>query len=410
MRRLLNLFLFFCIALVSEAQVNYVQGYFITSDGQRTDAYILIRKEDWRDNPKSFSYKIGDTGEAREADLNNIKELGLASGEIFHRVRVQMDRSPDDVTRMSGNLQTSELRAPVFATETLFLRLLVSGKAVLYGYDEGNLHRFFFAVDGGEVKQLVYKRYLVRKEGISQLDQTKGDLAVGVNEDYKQQIYNDLKCSDVTMKDIEKLSYNMDKLEKVFTTFNRCSGGESFTSAPTKSKERPIHVTGRLGLAMNSISFTNVSVTGGGSAEISGMLSVRPSLEFEFVLPFGQGDWAIPAEVAYIPLSGESTSGAQKVSGHTLDILVGLRKFFPAGNGKIYLTASMVFANPMVTLTSVNTQIGFKSTGTLQLAGGYKAKRFSGEFAYGFPRAAIQGDYKGNMSGFALIFGYQLNR
>lgn len=208
--------------MIAWAQGKYVKGYFITSDGKRTEGLIKMASESRRDSPKSFSYKESESGEEKAGDVNNVKELGLASGEVFHRLPVDMDRSPDDIDRINENPQTSQMRNPVFASETLFLRLVVSGKATLYQYDEGNLHRFFYSVGGGAVKQLVYKRYLVRAEGASQLDQRKGDLSVAVNEDYKQEIFNDMKCAEITMKDVERLSYEAKSLKKLFAKYNSC--------------------------------------------------------------------------------------------------------------------------------------------------------------------------------------------
>jgi len=397
MKKLLVVLFFCATAMISQAQVNYVQGYFITSDGQRTEAYILLSSDDWRDNPKSFSYRIGDAGEARVADLSNIKELGLASGVVFHRLQVQMDRSSDDLNRMSENPQTSQLRSPVFATETLFLRLVLSGKATLYQYDEGNLHRSFYSVSDGEVKQLVYKRYMVRKEGVSQLDQTKGDLMVGVNEDYKQQLYNDLKCADVTMNDIQKLSYHVDKLKKIFTTFNKCAGGGSTTYEAKRQEKVLVKLYGKVGLSMNSITSGNVGLTGSGLSTSSSS-SFRLGLEMEAVMPFGDGNWGVPLELSYLELE----------SGSSLDVFLGIRRNIPAGNGGVFLSASAVLANP-------SAMTGWDSTLSFAVAGGFRANRFLAELNYGFPRMVVRtaggtNVYETDFKNFAISVGYRITK
>lgn len=203
-------------------QGKFVTGYFINKDGKRTDCQINLKSESSRDNPKSFDYRAADGAETQTGDLNAVTEVGLNSGTVFRIVTVEMDRSPDDLDRISQNEQTSQLRSPVFASETLFLRLIVSGKATLYQYDEGRLHRFFFSVSDNPIKQLVYKRYLVKNTDVNIINQKYGDLSVGVNEDYKQVLLNELGCSKLKASDFENLSYNAGKLKSIFNKYNKC--------------------------------------------------------------------------------------------------------------------------------------------------------------------------------------------
>lgn len=200
------------------AQHKFTKGYFVTMGGERTEAEIMLKSMDRRDCPKGFEYRASASAQPVEADLTQIKELGLSDGSIFRQFTVNMDRSSDNVNRLNTE------RNPVFNSETLFLRLLVDGKAMLYVYDEGNLHRFFFSIDGVPLEQLVYKRYNVPPPEAPVPLGVNSPREVGTNENYKQQILNALQCKDIVMKEIERLNYKQKPLTKIFVTFNKCIG------------------------------------------------------------------------------------------------------------------------------------------------------------------------------------------
>jgi hypothetical protein len=200
------------------AQRKFTKGYFVKTSGERTEAEIMLKSMDRRDCPKGFEYRASAKEQAVEADVTQIKELGLSDGSIFRQFTVNMDRSSDNVNRLNTE------RNPEFKSETLFLRLLVDGKAMLYVYDEGNLHRFFFSLDGAPLEQLVYKRYNIPPPEAPVPLGVNSPREVGTNENFKQQILNALKCKDIGMKEIERLDYKQKPLTKIFVTFNKCIG------------------------------------------------------------------------------------------------------------------------------------------------------------------------------------------
>ena len=83
---------------------------------------------------------------------------------------------------------------PTFQEEQLFLKVLIEGKASLYEYVEVGLQRYFYTVDSSNIEQLVFKSYKVDRD------------LVAKNNMYKQQLYNDLKCSTFTAKKLEDLN------------------------------------------------------------------------------------------------------------------------------------------------------------------------------------------------------------
>ncbi len=381
-----------CLGLGARAQIRYEQGYFVTRDGKRTDCQILLKNADWRDNPTSFDYRTSETSESLPGPLSEVQELGV-NGTVFRRYEVQMDRSSDDLNRLNKS------RAPVFAAETLFLRMVVNGKASLFQYDEGNLHRFFFSVNGNTISQLVYKRYLVPNGEVTS------------NEDYKQQLFNNLVCPDITRSAIEKLRYEADDLMKFFVRYNQCSGGESVSFEKKERSPWPVHLNIRPGVGYNAVNIKNISFSGGGTANIDAKAAWRLGLEVEGILPFGNGLLSLFGEASYSTFSGSIPQGTVKVDYSAIEFWLGARKYFPVGSGKLYVSGNAVIALPQSsTVTLVGSVNPIKSTTSLIVSAGYKANRISGEIFYGLARNLLSGNgtYEAIYSGPGILVGYRL--
>jgi len=386
--------LFLANAIAVEAQLSFQSGYFIKHDGQRTECQIRIRNFDWKDNPQSFEYRINETATAVEADLESIMELGLEGGAVFRRHEVYIDRSWQDVGRLDKE------RSPQFNSEKLFLRILVEGKAKLYQYDEGNLHRFFYSLEQIEPKQLVYKRYLT----------PNGEATY--NEGYKQQLFNDLKCESIAKNEIEKLRYDAADFSQLFTQYNSCHGVETKTFADRKMEEAPVYITLRPGLTYNSLNIENISFAGGGRADMDNVLSYRIGLEIEFTLPFGQALWSLYTEPVYQAFSSQISSGSVSADFSLIDLHLGVRRYFPVSDqGKLYINASVVYGSSMSgSITIVGTKYGGSSTFSPAIAVGYRVKRLNAELNYGLPRDLMKGSstYEAKYGGPSLVFGYRL--
>jgi len=89
-------------------------------------------------------------GDIETISFEEILEFGIEGASKFIRRSVLIDKSSDHL---------SLEKAPSFELETLMLKVLVEGKASLYYYTQGSFQRFFFANNGSEIQQLVYKKY-----------------------------------------------------------------------------------------------------------------------------------------------------------------------------------------------------------------------------------------------------------
>jgi hypothetical protein len=134
MKGIFYIFLFFAICFNSYSQIEYEKGYYIDNNGQKTDG--LIKNKEWKNNPDNFKFKVNEDSEASNKTIVTCEEFGVSTIK-YKRFIVNIDMSNP---KKSSNL--SESRNPEFIKDTLYLKVLVEGKASLYYYTDGNIERF----------------------------------------------------------------------------------------------------------------------------------------------------------------------------------------------------------------------------------------------------------------------------
>jgi hypothetical protein len=377
------------------AQIKFEPGYIVNNDGQRAECEI--RNMDWESNPTAFEYRIAG-GETKEGTLQSVQEFGISGGVLFRRFTVDIDRSSDVVSRLSKE------RNPEFKSETLFLRQLTTGKAVLYEYVDAGLKRYFYSIEEKAPQQLVYKRYM-------QMDKS-GRYESGyaaANEQYKQQILNDLACPSISQRDVEGLKYERKPLVKIFGAYNSCTGTAVATTAEVKPASQT-HLALRPGLFSNGFYVDN----GASRTEFEKALSFRIGAELEIVMPFNKGLWSTTFEPAYQGYSSKTSNGTVTIDYKSIDLGVSIRRyFFIKKSGSLYANLGFVYAIPISGKDAI--KVGPLpldiSTGVNLTAGvGYRMGKFSAEFNYAFSRGLL-GDYSAYSSGYSgpgLILGYQI--
>jgi hypothetical protein len=365
------------------AQITNQPGYIISNDGQRTEC--AIRNMDWNSNPTSFQYKIGD-GQPQE---------GTGDG-TFRRFTVDIDRSSDVTSKLTGD------RNPTFKKETLFLRIIANGKAVLYEYVDGGLKRYFYSMNADVPIQLVYKRYLVTTPtGNYQTGYS------GVNEQFKQQIFMDLKCETISQKEVENLKYERGPLLKMFNKYNECTGTSLSTGEPEKRKA-PMRLTLRPGLFYNGFYLSD----GTTRRDFKKAAAFRFGVELEAVMPFNKGLWSVTFEPVYQTYSSKVTGTSYAIDYSAIDLSVSLRRYlFIQETRSLYVSVGFAYGfalsgeiktggNPLDISAGTNLQTGL----------GFKTGKLSVEFNYAFLRGLL-GNYVNYTSGYGgpgLIVGYQI--
>src|SRR5688500_1118512 len=312
------------------SQTTFERGYFINEDGQKIEC--LIENVDWKNNPTEFKYKLEGNAESKKADISNVKEFGIQDVCKYIRKKVNIDKSSDDLGKMDSN------KNPVFVEEQLFLKVLIEGKASLFFYEEGDLTRFFYQTKDSEIKQLVYKAYLTR------------DNLIAINNTFRQQLYNDLKCQDIAMRDLEDIKYTKNSLERVVVKYNVCTNSEYVDFKPKASKDL-FNLTIRPGLNISSLSGNNSEISTM-DIEFGTELKFRLGVEAEVILPFNNNKWALIAEPTYQSFKTSKRTQNRNVSGGILvstvdytsiELPLGVRHYFFLKNGsKFFINVAAV--------------------------------------------------------------------
>lgn len=406
MKKQLYLLFLTLTCLSAQAQITFEKGYIIDSLGVKTECFI--RNNEWKSNPARFQYKLSETGEAKWASVKDVREFSVYNTFRFISQTVLIDRSSEDMN------QLSEESAPDFKEETLFLEVLMEGKANLYKYEDGSLLRFFFNKDGGTIQQLVFKSYFVSATASAQ------------NNAFRQQLEEQLTCKDLSKENFQQLSYARNELMRVFRAYNTCEGVEPVVFEKS-NKKMSVHLLVRPRLNISSFELENSS-----SSYRRAQMSSKPAfgigLQAEFVLPYNKGKWALLAEPVFQYFSGESsrksssvlnTDVITSVSYKSVEAQVGLRHYFMLNEqAALFLNAAHIldisFASSVVVEQSNGqnrNELKVDGRRNWGIGAGFRYKnKFSAELRYQTPRDIV-GSYllwNSSYKTSSLVLGYRL--
>lgn len=386
------LFLFFTIPFYS--QITFEKGYYIDNNNNKISC--LIKNLDWANNPTELLYKIEEQGSLKSIFIEDIKEFGIDNESKYERFNVEIDRSSEEIREMKYE------NYPIFKNEMLLLKVLVEGKATLYEYNSANLTRFFFKTDSSPISQLIYKSYKI------------SETQIGKNNQFRQQLWNALKCDNMFIEEAENLSYKQDDLFNFFIKFNKCSNSE-FIDFKNKRKKDLFNLNIRPGITNSSLSIANQS-----SYNFDNKTGFRLGLEAEFVLSFNKNKWAIIVEPTYHNFKTEMTQNGltSKIDYKTVEFPLGLRYYmFLNNNSKFFANAQYVIAH-VVNSTAYfgdnkykNNEMEIVPNSSLYMGLGYKYQnKYSAEFRMNFKKNILESYFfeTSTYRSFSLVFGYTI--
>ncbi|MDH7912651.1 tRNA modification GTPase [Winogradskyella sp. SYSU M77433] len=398
MKYTLTFFLIIFINLFSFSQIKFEKGYFITNSDEKVEC--LIRNVDLKFNPDGFTYKLTETSENKKETINSVKEFGVYDRFKYSRHTVDIDYSS------SRNEDLNRNYLPDFKEETLFLQVLIEGKANLYSYINAEVSRYFFSTEDKNVEQLVYKEFLNESDKITK------------NNQYKQQLINNLQCSSIGMGTIKNLHYRKSDLVKFFEKYNKCNN-ETFTNFENKEKKDLFNLNARLGVNQTSLSINGYSITS--YIDFGEQTTFRLGVEAEMIMPFHKNKWAIIIEPTYHYFKTDTDVTAyfvtQKVEVDytSIELPIGIRHyFFLNKNSKIFINASLVvdlFSDGSVIEYENRSNLDIKSSSNLGFGIGYKLlDKFSIECRLHTRRNVLTyyNDWTSDYNSMSLILGYTL--
>jgi hypothetical protein len=193
------LLIFFSFLQVIRTQNSFQQGYFINSEGERIDC--LIKNRDWKNNPDRIEYKNSQEATSQVVTIKRMQEFGIGDAVKFVKAYVEVDRSSERMDKISYTKQ------PQFSREEHLIKVLMEGTVNLYSYEEVDLVRFFYQKEGGSIEPLVFKSFRTSENLIAK------------NEEYKSELWEQLKCDGITLDDIQSLEYRKESLVTFFSKY-----------------------------------------------------------------------------------------------------------------------------------------------------------------------------------------------
>lgn len=405
-KSLFFVFALFISSLSLKAQVKFESGYFINQNDQRINCFI--KNLDWISNPTEFSYKLTEDGQVESATIETVKQFEIFGIVKFVKQNINMDVSSDELHLLI------EDRNPVFQKNTLFLKVLVEGKASLFYHQDGSRMRLFFQMENEPLEQLIYKRYLIGGK-------------IAQNNYYKQQIFKSFSCEKISSKEIERLGYYSKDMEKLFVKYNMCVD-ENFVFEEKNVNKADFNLTIRPGINASSFVIEN-SLSQWKKVDFGQKQNFRLGVEAELVLPFNNNKWALILEPTYQYFKASETITSSSAPGglltanvdfSSIELPFGLRHyFFLNDHSKIFVNLSYLIDLTMnkkvdFNFTTINFQsasLDINSNNTLALGAGFRFKdKYSIEIRYISSRNLLDRylSYSSEYQTISCIIGYKL--
>lgn len=363
------------------SQIVFEPGYYISNDGHRVEG--LIKNMDWETSPDNFLFQETTGGAARQFRISDAKEFGIINASRYVRATVDVDYSSNNLESLSSSPQ------PEYKKETVFLRLLVSGKASLYRHAGSGREWYFLQYDTTSMVPLVYKLY-------------KLPGGYGTNAGFRSQLIGLFACESPGRKDIDRASYTQRDLTKLFLQYNACMSGEAVNLAAHERAQFNLWIRPRLTQASFAAQHYNGYNTT--AFDFEKQLNFSLGVEAEIILPFNKNKWAVIVEPGFERYDATISSEPIKVEYTALQLPIGVRHyFFLSDKSKISVSAQyqLNFAGSSKVTRFSKVELELGNSANLVFEAGYVlSNRFCLAYRYQTGRELLgsyqnwQGDYK----------------
>lgn len=392
-----SLFILICCFLYTSliAQISYESGYIIDHVGQKT--ICLIKNVDWKNTPSEISYKLSDEASVIKAGVDEIKEFGIGKDLKYISASVQMDYSKDKINRLSDKREVDLVQ------EVLFLKSIVEGKAHLYTYTYDDIERYFYSIDDGKPSFLIYKKY------------KSGEYRIRTNDQYKLQLWDNLKCDKISLEQINAIDYKQKELSKLFKKYNACHNVTG-TAYDQERVSDIFNFTIKPGVNYSNF-LTPQPFALSEVLDLAYSTSLRIGLEVEYIFPFNKRKWTLFTEPAYYSYQNSGVylqtlpndivirEIGLNLKVKAIELPIGLRyHLFTGQESRIFTNAMFYFDIPIQNeiVASTGRVFNFSSRNNFGLGMG---------LGYRWERYSVEARYKRNveLSGTPPYWGYGKN-
>lgn len=388
------------------SQITFEKGYYIDNNGKKTEC--LIKNVDWENNPTKIKIKLSENEDTETVKIDFIKEITIYNNSKYITALVNIDKSTDNLQNLDQD------KNPTFSKEFLLLKVLIEGEASLYFYKQDNISRFFYKKNNNSIEQLVFKSYL-----------TEDNSSRKYNNLFRQQLWNSLKCKDISIGRIEKINYSKTDLVKLFVKYNKCKSSDMINY----EKDEPnllVNLNLRPRLNNSSLNLKHYKSLYG-DTNFENKLNFGLGIEAELILPFNKNKWAILVEPTYQSFNSELITETNNVSGgkliakinyQSLEIPIGFRHyFFLNEKSNIFINLSYAINFDLNSSLELSRADGsnlnvfeIDTSQNIAMGIGYKfKKKYNFELRYYTNRKILNNNlWSSNFKNTSIIFGYTL--
>jgi len=323
---LLTALQFYFVAL---AQNDFRKGYFIDNQGVKKEGYL--KSSNFRtfndDYFKNFEFKIDLEQPEQTIEKFDVTEFGIENEVKYQKMKAMLDN-------VSFFKEYTDGEHFLVKEKTVFLEVLLEGKATLYSYDGGQGTKYLWKIaDEGEVAtQFLYKHYF-KKPKMNQSE----------NSTFREQLFNHVRCPGQKYKYFLNVKYDEQELIALFKKYNNCNKSSSIVY---EFEKEPIDKW-RFSLLVG-YNFGAISIDGNQNSAVSksiGMVSIGG--EAEFLLASKVASFFVSTEyknakgdAQYIDGTSQASPAAgadvftYKLNNTMFDVIIGGRWYKNFSNGQ----------------------------------------------------------------------------
>lgn len=368
--------LFLLLTLFSYSQINFNNGYIITNNHERTDCQI--RNIGQEETTSKYQYRLINDKQINNIELSKIEEFGIDNQLKCIRELIYIDMSPEVIRSVKDTISQWEEGHAYLNT------LVESNSASLYSYYDYGKPLFFYSIDNGAIKPLVYKMYTVEVS-----PNVTGQILY--DNTYKEQLKEDLNCNLQT--DFRKITYSKKSLVKYFTDYNKCVGADYAVYNFSQAKKGILAF--KPGISYNVMNFTIEEFS---DALPNTVFSKEGSLgfgaELEYIFPFNRYKWSVFTEANYYTYSSNVVDNFMSPSDYegfetsykTLEFPVGINHYLNIDSKhKLFVKAAfvphMIFKESYIAFSDAY-KSDLSTSSRIFIGAGYNYDRLGLEFRY----------------------------
>lgn len=390
------------MGLSGYSQTKFESGYYIKKDGTKIDCFI--KNMDWRNNPTKFEYKRTSDSEVQQETIDRVNKFVISDKLVYERVTTEIDTSSTLARSMDSD------KNPKFKEKTVFLKALVKGNANLYVYRESLVVQYFYALIDEKPKPLIHKKYLV-------YNKKNGREEIKVNNQFRRQLWIDLKCDKTTSRQLEGMDYSEKELIGLFENYNNCLNPDQIITTTKKNKKKDLfNLSIKAGVKFASL----IRTSSYSEIDFGNQTNPHLGIEAEFILPFNNGKWSLLLEPTYFSYKADAEAPVDPfftsiaIDYSALTFPIGIRhSFYLNDSSKVYLNVLQKF---YISDISFKDHIKFLPGPTqgksdlrnlIIFGGGIKLKNSSLEVRYG-SNSLFNSNYSKKYNELSIIYGHSI--